>query len=83
MKILYRFATRSRADRLFKCLDNMFAMMRHDDFLISITADTDDATMFNDGVRDRIDKYKNIIVWYGSSISKVNAINRDTDFTDD
>ena len=83
MKILYRFASRSRPDRLFKCLDNMFSMMLHDDFLISITADTDDTTMFNDEVRGGIDKYNNTIVWYGTSFSKINAINRDTAFTDD
>jgi hypothetical protein len=83
MKILYRFATKSRPYRFFKCLDNMFAMMLHHNFIISITADTDDPTMFNDEVKERVSKYKNCILYYGTSESKIDAINRDTCFAGD
>jgi len=61
----------------------MFAMMKHDNFVISITADIDDASMFNDEVKERIYSYKNTLLWYGISFSKIDAINRDTAFTED
>jgi len=77
MKILYKFPTRTRPDRFFKCLDNMHSMMRHSDFEIQVTCDIDDDTMTSPGVRDRIASYPNTYVIYGTSLSKVDAINRD------
>lgn len=77
MKILYKFATRSRPDRLFKCLDNMKTMMMHPDYEIQITADINDDTMFNPEVSSRLLGYKNTFIHYGTSLNKVNAINRD------
>lgn len=77
MKILYKFATRSRPDRFFKCMDNMVAMMRHDDYRICVSCDLDDPTMFNDEVKERIYSYKNTLLCYGTSENKVSAINRD------
>ena len=77
MKLIYKFATRSRPDRLFKCLKNMHAMMRHDDFEIRITADWDDDTMATKEVNDLVQCYKNTAIHYGTSTSKISAINRD------
>lgn len=83
MKILYKFPSRSRPDKLFKCLDNMTAMMRHDNYAIEITADLDDDTMFNPTVTGRIENYKNTRIHYGISTSKVSAINRDMELFQD
>jgi len=83
MKILYKFATRSRPDRLFKCLDNMHAMMQHDNFEIQITADWDDESMNPKEVVDKVRSYKHTYILYGYSTNKINAINRDMPlFTD-
>lgn len=76
-KILYKFATRSRPDRFLKCLDNMEAMMRHDDYEIHVTADRNDESMNADGVVNRVHTYNNSFIIYGESTDKVNAINRD------
>lgn len=83
VRILYKFPSRSRPDRLFKCLDNMVAMMKHDDYLIEVTADIDDDTMTPAVVRDRINSYRNTHVTYGTSTSKVHAINRDLELFQD
>lgn len=77
MKILYKFASRSRPDRLFKCLDNMHAMMRHDNFEIQLTADWNDEVMFNRAVADKATSYPNTHIVYSRSFDKVSAINRD------
>lgn len=77
MRILYKLATRARAHKIFNVLDNITSMARHDDYHILITADTDDETMFNKEVNERINAYPNTTVLYGTSTSKVNAINRD------
>jgi hypothetical protein len=83
MKILYKFASRSRPDRLFKCLDNMHAMMKHDNYAIEITADLNDETMFNPEVTAKVDNYPNTRIHYGTSLNKIHAINRDMPlFTD-
>lgn len=77
MKILYKFPTRTRPDRFFKCLDNMQAMMKHENYAIEVTADIDDETMFNPTVTAKVESYKNTRIHYGTSLNKVHAINRD------
>lgn len=76
-RLLYKFASRSRPAKLFAALDNMQSMMRHDDYHILISADTDDETMFNKEVNERLNGYKNVSCLFGTSTDKVNAINRD------
>lgn len=77
MKILYKYASKSRPHKLFASLDNMHHMMQHNDFEIQITADIDDESMTPVEVRDRITSYRNTFITYGTSTSKVDAINRD------
>lgn len=81
MKILYKFPSRSRPHKLFKALDNMHAMMMHNDYEIQITADVDDASMV--AIKDQVEAYKNTFITYGISTGKIDAINRDMPlFTD-
>lgn len=80
MKILYKFATRSRPAKLFAALDNMQSMMRHDDYEIAVTLDVDDETMRSIEIQQRLLSYKNVSVMYGVSTDKVCAINRDIGF---
>ena len=77
MRILYKFATRTRPHKLFAALDNMQAMMQHDNYLILITADIDDESMTDQTVRDRVNNYPNTVILYGTSENKIDAINRD------
>lgn len=83
MKLLYKFASRSRPHKLLACLDNIKSLSTHPDVQILITADLDDASMFNPEVRDAINLYPNVELLYGTSESKVNAINRDLEFYTD
>lgn len=83
MKILYKFPSRSRPAKLFACLDNIQRLSTHDNYQIAITADLDDASMMNPEVRDNINAYKNVELLYGTSLNKVDAINRDLPFYTD
>lgn len=83
MKILYIFPIRFRRDALFKCLDNMMAMMHYDDYAIEITGDIDDPEIFNPEVTQRLEAYKNTRIHFGVSHNKVSAINRDVKLFDD
>jgi hypothetical protein len=82
-KILIKFASRSREDKFFKCLDNILDnILDKENFCILISLDIDDLTMYNSSTIKKFDNYLNkygekIIVKYGKSISKIDAINRD------
>ena len=83
MKILYKFPTRARSHKLFACLDNIQRMATYGNYQIAITADIDDVSMMNPEVRDNINSYKNVSLLYGTSLNKVDAINRDLPFYTD
>lgn len=75
MKILYKFASRSRPDKLLAALNNITTMARHDNYELQVTADMDDSSMV--AIKDRIEWFPNTFVTYGTSNGKVDAINRD------
>lgn len=79
MTICYSFASRQRPERFFEALDNIVLMSNHDtDFFVVAKLDTDDETMNNEEVKARITLYYPwVIVKWGSSTSKIHAINRD------
>ena len=79
-KILIKFPSRSRPDKFFACLDNILHSARHDDFEVLATLDLDDETMANPEVRDRIKQYPMVRAYWGTSNSKIQAINRDMEF---
>lgn len=81
--ILFKFATRSRPEKFFKGLDNIINNL-HDkkNFAILVTADIDDAHMYNKDVLERLIPYvdnHNVIPIFGYSKNKIDAINRDMD----
>lgn len=79
-KILVKYATRGRVDRFFEGMETIYNLCSQPDHIrVLITADTDDVAMNTDSVRERISKYKNAHVIYGTSTGKINAINRDFD----
>lgn len=75
-KIVFKFASRSRPVKFFNTLDNIISMAKNDDFVILCSLDLDDLTMNNPDVRSRIATYKQVLAFYGKSISKIHAINR-------
>ncbi len=83
-KILIKFPTRERTEQFFKTLDKYYELMSGEhDISVLVTSDTDDGTMNNEAVRDRLSKYPNLVVQYGKGISKIEAINRDMDLAEE
>lgn len=76
MKIAYFFPSRSRPEKFFAALDNIISMAQHTDYTIYAALDSDDHTMNTPLIEERITPYTNLVVYWGRSTSKVNAINR-------
>jgi hypothetical protein len=82
-KILFKFATRSRADKFFEGLDNILDKVADkNNFCILVSADADDLAMNNKETIEKLKSYlvrfpENIIIKFGLSKNKVDAINRD------
>lgn len=79
MKLLYKFASRSRPKKFFDCLDNIQSLARHDDYLILCSLDKDDESMNTPEVIKKLSTYKKVMPIWGLSTSKISAINRDID----
>ena len=80
MNILIKFASRGREEWFKRGLVNINDTISGDNnFRILVTADIDDPVMNNDGIRNFCNAFPNVILWYGESKSKVDAINRDMD----
>lgn len=79
-KILFKLPSRSRPNRLFEVLDLTYEkLVNKEDFLFLLTLDSDDSTMNNPDVLDRINSYKNMNYIFDFSDSKISAVNRDLD----
>lgn len=82
-KILFKFATRSRVQKFFEGLDNIFEKVADKkNFCILVSADADDIVMNNKETIERLKSYlirfpENLIIKFGSSQNKIDAINRD------
>lgn len=83
-KVLFKFPSRGRPANFFSGLDSIVNNLYNtEDFHISCTLDTDDATMNNPEVISRIMEYENTSIEWGTSESKIHAVNRsmpDVDF---
>jgi len=85
MKLLYKFATRSRPQKFFQCLDNIVSQQNNkDDYQIICSADNDDPTMNCDEVMMRARRINNprIHLNFGVSKNKIAAYNRDMDIAE-
>jgi len=82
-KILFKYASRSRAIKFFSGLDNIIKNLSDlENFCILVSLDLDDITMNNPTTINRLTKYvkeypERIIVKFGHSKNKIDAINRD------
>jgi hypothetical protein len=82
-KILFKYASRSRNEKFFDGLDNILTNLNDlNNFCILCSLDADDETMNNQQSIKRITEYvkkypANIVVKFGNSKNKIDAINRD------
>jgi hypothetical protein len=82
-KILFKYASRSRTMKFFNGLDNILQNLSDlENFCILVSLDVDDITMNNPSTINRLTDYvrkypEKIIVKFGNSKSKIDAINRD------
>lgn len=78
MKILIKFPTRGRRDKFFNVLDIYYQLAENvDNIEFQITIDTDDESMNNYNVLEKLKTYKNLKYGLGLSKNKINAVNRD------
>lgn len=77
MKILFKFASRSRPENFFKGLDSIVHNVASDNYLVLCSFDSNDITMNNPAVIEKLDKYRNVKYVFGESTSKIHAINKD------
>jgi len=74
---LFKYPSRNRPERFFAGLDNITNNISDKDYYhISCTLDLDDLTMNNTAIKERLATYPNISIEWGSSKSKIDAINR-------
>ena len=84
MKLLVKFPTRNRKNKFFKVLrqyQNLCEDLDNTYFLI--TLDNDDESMNPSDVEDIFNTFNNIKVVYGTSNSKIHAVNRDIELVND
>ncbi len=79
MTICYSFASRSRPQRFFETLDNIIVQSASNNFFIVAKLDDDDMTMNDPLIKERLLSYPMVHVKWGTSASKIHAINRDLD----
>jgi len=72
MKILFKFASRSRPEKFLKGLDNISQFSDDHNHVVLCSLDSDDKTM-----KDFVSLSYNVLIKYGISKNKVDAINRD------
>lgn len=82
MKFLFKLASRSRPKKFIEVIENIHThLSRGCEFKILATLDVDDETMNNEGMRNRLKMYDKVFPIYGLSNNKIDAINREIEFT--
>ena len=76
MKFLIKYATRGRSEYFKRAIINIINTIRTEDYLILVTADVDDPSMYNDEIKEFCDR-PHVKVMFSRSASKIDAINRD------
>ncbi len=76
-KILYKYPSRNRPSRFFEGLDTITNLTADKDYYhVACTLDLDDYSMNNSDVIEKIESYPNVSIQWGSSKSKIDAVNR-------
>lgn len=80
MKILIKYATRGRAELFKRSIKNIHdTISKEANFRILVSADSDDLTMCNTEITKFLADYPKVEIIFGRSISKIDAINRDSE----
>jgi len=75
--ILYKYPSRNRPKRFFEGLDTITNLTADKDYYhVACTLDLDDYSMNNSDVIEKIESYPNVSIQWGSSKSKIDAVNR-------
>src|SRR5688572_20144431 len=69
--ICFNFASRSRPQKFFDCLENIRSFISTKDYFVLAKIDEDQKQSY-----DRVNNYPEVKVCYGLSLNKVHAINR-------
>jgi hypothetical protein len=78
MRILIKFPTRGRRDKFFNVLDIYYQLATNlNDIEFQITIDTNDESMNDYNVLEKLKTYKNLNYDLGISKNKIDAVNRD------
>lgn len=77
MNILIKYATRGRPEWFKKTIQNIVSTISTADYKILVSADSDDVSMNNHGIKNFVLMYPKVQLIYGASYSKISAINRD------
>jgi len=77
-KILFKLPSRTRPKRVFEVLDETLKNLSdNENYEFLLTLDTDDDSMNCQTVIEKLNSYKNMNYIFGSSNSKIEAVNRD------
>ena len=75
LKLLIKFPTRNRPDKFFNILDQYYLLLRDNNYEFIISCDVDDSTMNNKAVKNKLEEYPNLKVFFENNKSKIEAIN--------
>lgn len=79
MRILYKYASRSRPDNFFRGCRTINKFSHDSNYHILATLDNDDELMTSLIVKEELIKVPNMTIAWGTSANKIHAINRDMD----
>lgn len=78
VRLLIKIPTRSRPEQFMRRLDIYYEKLSGNvDITFIISCDTDDLSMNNQLMKDKLSKYPNLFVYFGTSNTKVQAYNAD------
>ena len=83
MKLLIKFPTRNRKEKFFETFKKYQNNLKDPNTKFLVSIDIDDESMNNSDVIQELENYQNTKVIIGVSDSKVHAVNRDIDVSDD
>jgi hypothetical protein len=75
-RILYNFASRSRKQKFFACVENIYINSHNKDFTILASLDIDDPIMNTPDTIKSMKRYDKLYPVWGASKNKIDAINR-------
>lgn len=77
MRLLIKLPSRERVEKFFAALDNITNNIRTDNYEILASLDIDDGVMTTEGVKAALQQYPKVTAVWGTSKTKVEAVNAD------